>query len=293
MKSGFVAVTGRPNAGKSSLLNWLVEEKLTLVSHKSNATRKRANIIVMHEDNQIIFVDTPGIHEREKLLNQFMLEEVLRAIGDCELLLFLAPAVDSLKNYERFLELNDSKKKHIILLSKIDLITNDELLLKLKEYEEYQNHFLEIIPISLTREIGRESILNSISKYLPESPYLYDPELLTTEKIRDIYKEYIRESIFENISDEIPYESDVLIEKVEEKPKLERVFASIIVEKNSQKMVVIGKNGTTIKRVGKYARELISDFCGKKVYLELFVKVKKGWSKNRKSLSELGYDFKE
>ena len=114
---------------------------------------------------------------------------------------------------------------------------------------------------------------------------------MTTENIRDIYKEYIREAIFENISDEIPYESDVLIEKIEEKPNLDRVFASIIVEKSSQKMVVIGKGGETIKRVGKYARKLIENFSGKKVYLELFVKVKKGWSKDKKALSEFGYEF--
>jgi GTP-binding protein Era len=292
MRSGFVAVVGRPNAGKSSLLNYLVEEKIALVSHKSNATRKRSNIIVMQEDTQIIFVDTPGIHKREKLLNQFMLEEVMKAIGDCDLVIFLAPVVDELIHYERFLELNGDKP-HIVILTKIDLVSNQELLEKLNDYSKYQNKFLELLPISTYKSTPIKMILESIAKYIPQSPYLYDPEILTTENVRDIYKEYIRESVFENVSDEIPYESDVLIEKIEELPKLDRVFASIIVEKSSQKMVVIGKDGATIKRIGKYARELICNFSGKKVYLELFVKVKKGWSKDRKSLMEFGYDYKD
>lgn len=290
-KSGFIAVVGRPNAGKSSLLNWLVDEKITLVSHKANATRKRANVIVMHDNAQLILVDTPGIHEREKLLNQFMLEEVLKAIGDCDLILFLSPITDSLIHYEKFLELNKKNVKHLILLTKTDFVTNDEVLNKINEFKKYADRFEELIPISITKGINKEGLLDAIAKYTPQSPYLFDTEILTTENIRDIYKEYIRESIFENVSDEIPYETDILIEKIEEKPAIDRVFASIIVEKSSQKMVVIGKDGATIKRVGKYARKLIENFCQKKVYLELFVKVKKGWSKDRKSLSEFGYEF--
>lgn len=290
-KAGFISVVGRPNAGKSSLLNWLVEEKLTLVSHKANATRKRSNVIVMQEDAQLIFVDTPGIHEREKLLNQFMLEEVLKAIGDCDLIIFLAPITDKLNHYERFLELNKKAIKHIILLTKTDLLRNEEVLAKIDEYKKHQDKFLELIPISISKGTNRNKLLESIAKYVPDSPFLYDPEILTTEHIRDIYKEFIRESIFENMSDEIPYESDVLIEKIEELPNLDRVFASIVVEKTSQKMVVIGKNGEGIKRIGKYARKLIEEFSHKKVYLELFVKVKKGWSKDKKALSEFGYEF--
>ncbi|HIE34782.1 MAG TPA: GTPase Era, partial [Campylobacterales bacterium] len=127
-KAGFVALVGRPNAGKSSLLNWLLGEKIAMVSHKAQATRKRLNAIVMHKNNQIIFVDTPGIHEKEKLLNRFMLEEALKAIGDCDLILFLSPVTDSLKNYEKFLELNRKNRPHIVLLTKIDQVSNEDLL---------------------------------------------------------------------------------------------------------------------------------------------------------------------
>src|SRR5690606_6579382 len=131
-KCGYVSVVGRPNAGKSSLLNWLVGEKIAMVSHKANATRKRSNIIVMHNDDQIVFVDTPGLHETEKLLNQFMLDEALKAMGDCDLILFLAPVTDQLCHYEEFLEKNKKKTKHILLLTKIDFVSNEEVLEKMK-----------------------------------------------------------------------------------------------------------------------------------------------------------------
>lgn len=290
-KAGFVAVVGRPNAGKSSLLNWLLGEKIAMVSHKAQATRKRLNAIVMHKNNQIIFVDTPGIHEKEKLLNRFMLEEALKAIGDCDLILFLSPVTDSLKNYEKFLELNRKNRPHIVLLTKIDQVSNEDLLKKILEFKKYQDIFLDLIPISITKNISKEELLDTIVKYLPNHPYFFDPELLTTQNIREIYKELIRESIFENLSQEIPYESDVIIEKIEEGKNLDKVYAIIVVEKPSQKGVVIGKNGSTLKRIGKKAREKLEEFSQKKIYLELFVVVKKGWTKNKKFLEEIGYIF--
>lgn len=290
-KAGFVALVGRPNAGKSSLLNWLLGEKIAMVSHKAQATRKRLNAIVMHKNNQIIFVDTPGIHEKEKLLNRFMLEEALKAIGDCDLILFLSPVTDSLKNYEKFLELNRKNRPHIVLLTKIDQVSNEDLLKKILEFKKYQDIFLDLIPISITKNISKEELLDTIVKYLPNHPYFFDPELLTTQNIREIYKELIRESIFENLSQEIPYESDVIIEKIEEGKNLDKVYAIIVVEKPSQKGVVIGKNGSTLKRIGKKAREKLEEFSQKRIYLELFVVVKKGWTKNKKFLEEIGYIF--
>lgn len=289
-KAGFVAVVGRPNAGKSTLLNHLVGEKLAMVSQKAQATRKRMNIIVLHKNAQIIFVDTPGIHEKERLLNQFMLSEALKAIGDSDLILFLAPASDKLAEYEKFLALPQSKNiKHIIVLTKIDHIKQGDLLKKLGEYQKYQKNFEAIIPFSVNKGVGKEQLLDEIAKYLPSSPFLYDTEILTTDNIRDIYKELIREAIFENLSDEIPYESDVLIERIEESDELDRIHATIVVEKETQKGIIVGNKGETIKRVGKSARKQMEFFSGKKIYLNLFVSVKKGWSKNRESLEEFGY----
>ncbi len=291
-KAGFVAVVGRPNAGKSTLLNHIVGEKLAMVSKKAQATRKRMNIIVMHEKTQIIFVDTPGLHEKEKLLNQFMMEEALKAIGDSDLILFLAPASDSVDEYAKFLEMSERKKiPHIIILTKIDRIPQGKLLEKLGQYQKYQEHFEAIIPFSVNKKVGKEQLLNEIVKYLPYHPWLFDPELLTTDNIRDIYKELIRESIFENLSDEIPYESDVLINRIDESETLDRVMATIVVEKEMQKRMIVGTKGEGIKRVGIVARKVMEGFAQKKIYLDLHVSVKKGWSKNRATLEELGYQF--
>ena len=290
-KCGYVSVVGRPNAGKSSLLNWLVGEKIAMVSHKANATRRRSNIIVMHEEDQIVFVDTPGIHETEKLLNQFMLDEALKAMGDCDLILFLAPVTDSLKYYEDFLEKNKKNTKHILLLTKIVFVNNDELMLKLKEYEKYQEKYEAMIPISIKKATKKSDILDVVVKYLPEHPYLFDPEIMTTEHLRDLYKEFIRESIFENISDEIPYEADVMINKIEEKPNVDVIRATIIVQKDSQKGMIIGQQATAIKRIGKAARIKIEKLSGKKCFLELFVSVKKNWTKNKDALKSMGYDI--
>ncbi|NPA64722.1 MAG: GTPase Era, partial [Epsilonproteobacteria bacterium] len=180
---------------------------------------------------------------------------------------------------------------HIVVLTKIDLVSNEELLKKIAEYQKYQDRFLELVPVSVKKNIGKEELLDTIVKYLPEHPYYYDPELLTTENIRDIYKELIREAIFESVSDEIPYESDVVIEKIEELPELDRVYATIIVEKPSQKGIIIGKGGETIKRIGRRARKLMEEFSGKKIYLDLHVSVKRGWTKSKSELEKIGYIF--
>jgi GTP-binding protein Era len=291
-KAGFVAVVGRPNAGKSTLLNHLVGEKLAMVSKKAQATRKRMNIIVMHDQAQIIFVDTPGLHEKERLLNQFMLEEALKAIGDSDAILFLAPVTDGVEEYLRFLErLGDKPVPHIVLLTKIDQVPQAKLLARLGEYQAHQEHFEAIIPYSVKRGGSQTQLLDAIARLLPVHPWLYDSEMLTTDNIRDIYRELIRESIFENLSDEIPYESDVVIDRIEESEHLDRVFATVIVEKPTQKGMMVGHRGETIRRVGTEARKIMEHFIQKKIYLDLHVSIRRGWSKNRANLEELGYQF--
>jgi GTP-binding protein Era len=221
-----------------------------------------------------------------------MMEEALKAIGDSDLILFLAPASDSVDEYVKFLEMAERKKiPHIIILTKIDRIPQAKLLEKLGQYQKYQEQFEAIIPFSVNKKVGKEQLLKEIAKYLPHHPWLFDPELLTTENIRDIYKELIRESIFENLSDEIPYESDVLINRIEESDSLDRVTATIVVEKEMQKRMIVGTKGEGIKRVGIVARKVMEGFAQKKIYLDLHVSVKKGWSKNRATLEELGYQF--
>ena len=288
-KAGFVSLIGRPNAGKSTLMNSLLGEKIAMVSQKANATRKRSNAIVMHEDTQIIFVDTPGLHEREKVLNQFMLDEALKAMGDCDLIVYLAPVTDSTEHYEKFLKLNEKRVNHIIVLSKIDQVSQDKLFKRIASYNQFAEHFEALIPVAIPKKVGHFDLLDTISKNLPESPFLYDPEDLTSELVRDIYAGFIREGIFENISDEIPYESDVLIDKIEEEEGIDKIYATIIIEKDSQKGIIIGKGGESIKRIGKSAREKIERLSTKKAYLNLQVSVKKGWSKDKAFLEEIGY----
>jgi GTP-binding protein Era len=290
-KAGFIAVVGRPNAGKSSLLNFFVNEDITMVSHKANATRKRSDVIVMHNNAQLVFIDTPGLHEREQLLNQYMMEEAIKAIGDADLILFLSPVTDSLEEYEKFLKLNKKNIPHILLLTKVDQVSKEKLFKKITEFVKYQDRYLELIPTSIKKGTDIPHVLGTIAKHLPTHPYYYDPEILTTQNMKDIYRELIRGAIFDKTSKEIPYFSDVVIERVEESEELERVYAQIVVDSKSQKGIIIGNDGATLKRIGKMARESIEKLNGKKTYLKLFVVVKKGWSKDKKSLEELGYNF--
>ena len=289
-KAGFVSLIGRPNAGKSTLMNSLLGEKIAMVSQKANATRKRSNAIVMHEHTQIIFVDTPGLHEKEKMLNQYMLDEALKAMGDCDLIVYLAPITDSTEHYEKFLKINNGRVKHIVVLSKIDQVSQEKLFKRIASYNQFAENFEALIPVAIAKKVGHKDLLDTISKNLPDSPYLYDPEDLTSELVRDIYAGFIREAIFENISDEVPYESDVIIDSIEEKTGIDRIYATIIIEKESQKGIIIGKAGETIKRIGKSAREKIERLSTKKAYLNLQVTVKKGWTKDKNFLKEIGYD---
>jgi GTP-binding protein Era len=292
-KAGYISVIGRPNAGKSALINFLLDDTITMVSHKQNATRKRSLCIIHHNDAQMIFVDTPGIHHKEKLLNQFMLKEAMLALNDCDICLFLSPLNDDLKNYEDFLALNKNKP-HIILLTKIDLYPDEYILKKLQEFSKYQDKFIAIIPISIKHQRSKTSLLNTIHSKLPEHPFFFDSSIMTTQSIKDICKEFIMEGIFEKLSDEIPYESDVIIEEFKENvdgKDITHIHATVIVEKSSQKIVLIGKNGDTIKRISKYSRLKIEKLLNQKVFLKLFVSVKKGWSKSLENLKKQGYDI--
>jgi len=198
-----------------------------------------------------------------------------------------------LEQYEKFLRIDTKKRPHIVVLTKIDEVSNEDLLKKIGQYQAYQERFLALVPVSAAKNIGKEELLKQISENLPTSPWLFDPELLTTTSIKEIYKELIRESIFDNLSDEIPYETDVIVERVDERPDIDRVQATIIAEKRSQKMILVGRGGSTIKRIGKDARLKMERFSGKKIFLELFVSVKSGWSKTKKSLKEVGYYFEQ
>jgi GTP-binding protein Era len=221
-----------------------------------------------------------------------MLGEALKTIGESDLLLFVADVRDNLEGYKWFLELNKKKIPHIVVLTKIDLVKGEDVEKKKEEYLEV-NREAEIVPVSAVAGRGKEELLDKIVEKLPEHPYYFDPEIISTEHIRDIYKELIREALFEKLGDELPYETDVIIEKIEELPHLDRVYATIIAERSSQKGIIIGERGRKIKEIGMYARKLLEQFSGKKIYLELYVKVVPKWTKNKKRLADLGYRIEQ
>ena len=289
MKSGFVSIIGRTNAGKSSFLNALLNEKIAIVSHKQNATRRKINGIVMNGEDQIIFTDTPGLHESNKAINQLLISQAIKSMGDCDLIVFLAPIHDDTSDYEKFLALNP-EKPHILVLTKVDESLNAKVLEKITKYQKFQDKFAALLTFSTKQPTYKKPLLDEICKLLPEHEYFYDPEFLTPTNEKEIFREFILEAIYENLSDEIPYLSDAIIKSVKEKTGITEIYASIITERDIHKSMIIGKNGETIKRIGIFARKLIQNLTNTKVFLKLDVVVKKGWSKEEKSLNQIiGY----
>jgi len=289
LKSGFVSIIGRTNAGKSSFLNALLNEKIAIVSHKQNATRRKINGIVMNGEDQIIFTDTPGLHESNKAINQLLISQAIKSMGDCDLIVFLAPIHDSTSDYEKFLALNP-EKPHILVLTKVDESSNAKVLEKITQYQKFQDKFAALLTFSTKQPTYKKPLLDEICKLLPEHEYFYDPEFLTPTNEKEIFREFILEAIYENLSDEIPYLSDAIIKSVKEKTGITEIYASIITERDIHKSMIIGKNGETIKRIGIFARKLIQNLTNTKVFLKLDVVVKKGWSKEEKSLNQIiGY----
>lgn len=282
MKSGFVSLIGRTNAGKSSLLNFLVGERLAMVSHKINATRRKINGIAMFGEDQIIFIDTPGLHKSEKIMNKLMIDVAIKSIGDADLVLFLASIHDNTSDYEEFLKIS-KRPPHILILTKTDETDDGKIAKKLGEYAKFCKEFCAIIPVNIKKKVYRAEILREITKLLPEHEYFFDPQIISNTNLRDIYRDFILESVYESVSSEIPYNSDVLIEKITEKEQITKISAKIITDTNSHKQILIGKSGETIKRIGIKSRKRISDFSKVKIHLNLQIFVKKGW-KNDENL---------
>ncbi|HHP0356579.1 TPA: GTPase Era [Campylobacter lari subsp. concheus] len=289
MKSGFISIVGRTNAGKSSILNSLLEEKVAMVSHKQNATRRKINAIIMHENHQLVFIDTPGLHASSKAMNQLMIDLAIKSIADCDVILFVASIYDDIKDYENFLSLSP-KVPHIVLINKVDLVKKEVLLEKLSEYSQFSSHFSAIIPYSAKQKFYKKILLDEMIKYLPEHPYYFNPEFITTTNEKDIYRDFILEAIYENLSDEIPYSTEVKIEKIKELEQIYYINAIIITDSNSHKGMILGKDGATIKRIGKEARVKIEKLAQKKVMLKLFVQLEKNWHKNEQNLKKILYD---
>ncbi|MEW6507854.1 MAG: GTPase Era [Bacteroidota bacterium] len=298
-KSGYVAIVGLPNVGKSTLMNALLGEKLSIVTNKPQTTRKRILGILSSEWYQIIFLDTPGILQPGYLLQEKMLDNIELAIKDSNIILFLIDiASDSIgektfadKNVSRILKKSNAAK--ILIINKVDL-SSQQIVEKAIEIINAKNIFDRIVPVSAANKFNIESIIDSILEFLPESPKYYPDDDLSDANERFFVSEIIREQIFEQYRDEIPYSCEVLIEefKVRVKGK-DFIRAQIIVEKESQKPIIIGNKGASIKKLGKTARQAVEAFLGREVFLELFVKVREKWRSNPKLLKNFGYSVKD
>ena len=283
-KAGFIAVVGRTNAGKSSLINYLLNTKIAMVSHKQNATRRLLKAIVMsgeNNENQLIFTDTPGLNESSKPLNKILNERALSSFEGSDVLLFCASVFDDLKFYENFLALN-VKIPHVIALTKIDLCEQKKLFDKLNEYNKYSEFFKAIVPVSIKKAVFKKELLNELAALLPEHEYYFDPENLSDSNAKNIYREFILEAIFECVSDELPYSAEVVIKNVSEDKKLLKIDALIITDNESHKAIFIN----ALKNIGIKARKLISALSEQKVFLSLFVLVEKNWIKDEKKLNK-------
>jgi len=294
-KAGYVAIIGLPNAGKSTLMNALIGEKLSIVTSKPQTTRKKILGILTKENYQIIFLDTPGILNPEYLLQEKMLDYVEVSVRDADVILFIIDISDDEtgektlgnENVKRILQ--KAKQEKILAINKVDL-SNQQIVDNVIKNLSSKKIFSKIIPISASLGYNIDTVVNSILECLPEHPKYFPDDELSDANERFFVSEIIREKIFEQYRDEIPYSCEVLIDEFKERTKgKDYIRAIIIVEKESQKPIIIGDNGSSIKKLGKTARESIETFLGREVFLELFVKVRAKWRSNPLLLKSYGY----
>jgi GTPase len=289
MKSGFVSIIGRPNSGKSTLLNRLVGEKVSIVTNKPQTTRQVVKGIVTTDQGQIVFIDTPGVHKPIHRMNEHMMKSVRESINDADIVgLIVDCSVPYGRGDEFTLDLvKGATTKKFLILNKIDLIPKKNVLPIIDRYSKLAT-FDEVIPISAKSGENVETFVAQIMKYLPEGPMFYPSEQISDQKERSIASEMIREKVILLTEEELPYSTAVIIDRFEEEKNLNRIYASIFVERDSQKGIVIGKGGEKLKEIGTAARQDLEAFFDRKVFLELHVKVKKGWRDDENTLRTLG-----
>jgi len=293
--SGFIAIIGRPNVGKSTLLNRILGQKVAITSNKPQTTRNRILGIHNFAAGQALFVDTPGIHKAKGKLNRFMVDQAIGACSDVDLILFLVEADDSPGGGDEYILklLDRSSVPVFLIINKIDLVKPPELLKLIQQYSE-RFKFAEVIPLSARSGDGVPQLLQAIEPLLPEGPRYYPEDMLTDQPERFIVAELVREKIMRRTNEEIPYGVGVQVDTFEEKPEKNLIViqATIHVERNSHKKIIVGKGGQMIKSVGQEARKDIERLLGTRVFLELFVRVDKDWTQSERMLKELGYSKK-
>jgi GTPase len=296
-RSGFVCILGRPNAGKSTLLNALVGQKLAIVSPKPQTTRNRILGIVQVPPKkntpgaQVILIDTPGVHKPDSSLGRKMMAEVREALEGCNLLLLIVDVTQRFGQGDQF-SLEMAKKAGIpvlLLLNKIDLLPDKKRLLPIIDEYQKRYEFKEIIPISARKRQGLELLIEKLIENLPEGPRYFPEDQITDQPVRFMVAEIIREQVLAETSEEVPYATTVTIDQFEEGTKLTRIAATIHCERDGQKRILVGKHAQMLKKIGTSARMQIETLVGTRVYLELFVKVSPGWRESHSFIEELDW----
>jgi len=290
-KSGFISILGRPNVGKSTFFNTVLGDKISIVTNKPQTTRNRISGIKNFPDAQMIFLDTPGIHKPKNLLNRAIVKAAQETIGNADILLMLVEANSDVRQHDVLIteSLRSVKVPVFLVINKIDLIEKKYLLPLIDKFSKLYN-YKEIVPISALNGEGITDLINSIKDNLPEGPRLFPEDILTDATERFIASEFIREQITIFTKQEIPYSSAVVVDsfKEDEDKNLIKISATINVEKESQKAIMIGKNGVMLKNIGTQARKHMENLFGARVFLELFVRVRKDWTNSNRMLTEFG-----
>ncbi len=293
MKCGFVTIIGRPNVGKSTLLNQILGQKIVIATDKAQTTRKRIKGILTDTNGQIIFIDTPGIHRPLNKLGEFLMDEAKVAIPDADLILFLVDGSEPAGKGDKWIVenlLKDTETPVILVMNKVDKIKNPQKIEEnLISYKLLFDKNIPVLRISAKTGRNKDTLISNILKKLPEGEKLYPDDIVTEESMRNVAEEIIREKILINTQDEIPHSVAITIDKYEEKEDIDRIYATIYCEQKSQKGILIGKGGSLLKTIGTQARLELESITEKKVFLALEVKVEKDWRKRDKILKNFGY----
>ncbi len=289
-KSGFVTIIGRPNVGKSTLLNYIIGEKLSIISNKPQTTRNTIQAIHTREDYQIVFLDTPGMHRPRHKLGEYMVNVAQKTLNEVDIILFLINPEDEIGPGDRHImeQLKNTKTPVIMVLNKIDAVKRDKVAKTIENYSK-EFKFKEVVPISAINGENVDTLLKLIVNNLPEGPQYFPGDMITDQPEKFVISEIIREKILRNMTDEVPHGTAVEVIQMKEEGRLININATIYCEKDSHKAMIIGKGGQKIKKIGESARIDIEKLLDSRVYLELWVKVKKDWRDSPSTLKTLGY----
>ena len=293
-KSGFAALIGRPNVGKSTLMNCLIGQKIAITSNKPQTTRNRIQTVYTSEEGQIVFLDTPGIHKAKNKLGNYMVGVAERTLSEVDVVLWLVEPTDYIGAGEQHIieQLQKIKTPVILVINKIDTVKKEEILLFIDTYRK-QMDFAEIVPVSALKGDGTDDLLSCIMKYLPCGQPFYDEDTVTDQPVRQIVAELVREKALRCLEDEIPHGIAVTIEAMNDRKRIVDIEATIICERDSHKGIIIGKQGQMLKKIGSLARPDIEDLVESQVNLKLWVKVKKDWRDSDFLLKNFGYNPRE